>query len=229
MATNNATGRAYNFKDLTGQTFERLTVIGLAGKIGKNLAWQCKCACGNTIVAAGKHLVSGNIRSCKCLAKDRTRERSTKHGMAGSKIYCTWRSMMRRCYDVSTKDFERYGGRGIVVCERWHKFENFLIDLDNLPGEGDSIDRIENDGPYSPSNCQWASAKTQQRNSRKNRLLTCFGKTQCLAAWAEEYGMIVQTLRQRLERGLNASDALTKPVQRYRKIERLTDGPAIQT
>jgi hypothetical protein len=106
--------------------------------------------------------------------------------------------MMHRCHDTKRKTYELYGGRGIVVCKHWHDFENFLDNMGICPGKGWSIDRIDNNKGYEPSNCRWVTQKEQMRNVRHNRNFTFNGKTMCVAAWAEELNMKPGILRDRL-------------------------------
>jgi hypothetical protein len=124
--------------------------------------------------------------------------------------YNAWRAMVNRCHREKDKDYADYGGRGVVVCDRWRGdrgFANFLKDMGPwLPGL--TLERIDVNGPYSPENCRWATWKEQHRNRRDNKLLTYNGKTQCLSAWAEETGVNKTTIRVRLLRGLSPEEAL---------------------
>ncbi len=129
--------------------------------------------------------------------------------------YKTWQSMRGRCNDPNDPYYARYGGRGITICDRWRIFTNFLADMGPRPA-GHTIDRIDNDGDYCPENCRWATATDQQRNTRQNRRITYNGRTQCLTAWAEEYGIKPHTLTARLKRGWIVHQALTIPVGRKR-------------
>jgi hypothetical protein len=114
---------------------------------------------------------------------------------------------MTRCRNPHSQDYERYGGRGIVICERWNKFENFLADMGPRPS-GHSIDRVNNDGNYEPGNCRWATNTQQIRNQSTNRIVTLHGRSQSVAAWAEECDIKADTVRHRLDRGLSAEQAL---------------------
>jgi hypothetical protein len=125
--------------------------------------------------------------------------------------------MIRRCVDQKRKSYKDYGGRGIKVCERWlTSFENFYADMGDAPSKSHEIERVENNGDYTPENCKWCTHKEQARNRRNNRTLTHDGRTQCLAAWADEMKLNVSTVVMRLNRGWSVFDALTKPLVRGR-------------
>jgi hypothetical protein len=125
---------------------------------------------------------------------------SYRHGMTNTKTFSAWQNMRRRCNYPKFILFHRYGGRGIKVCERWLKFENFLEDMGVCPPKF-SLDRIDNDGNYEPGNCRWASRVQQARNSSHNVLLTVNGQTHCISEWAEIAGIGCATLRWRVKRG----------------------------
>ena len=141
----------------------------------------------------------------------------TVHGMCGTPTYTTWLCMIGRCYHPANDAFARYGAKGIVVCDRWKDFQNFFADMGERP-EGQTLDRIDSKGNYEPSNCRWATGKEQHRNKSSNRLITAFGRTQCLSAWAEEFGIDKRTLRSRLVRGnTSPEDALTKSLANHKE------------
>lgn len=134
------------------------------------------------------------------------------HGLSKTPEFRTWTSMMTRCRNPRSQDYPRYGGRGIIVCERWNTFVNFLADMGHKPSRRHSIDRINTNGNYEPSNCRWATPIQQSRNQRSNRVIELNGRSQCVADWAEEYGMAPDTLRHRLDRGFSLEESLEMPV-----------------
>lgn len=187
--------------DLTGQKFGRLTVIARAqsNKDGQP-RWMCQCDCGNTTISYGMHLKSGASKSCGCLTAEKSRERATKHGLSTTKLYPIWKGIKHRCYNPNNKRFMHYGAKGIRICTEWQG--NFKVFYDwamaNGYKDGLTIERIDINGNYEPSNCRWATTKEQANNKSQNHFLTYNGKTQTMAQWAEETGIKYTTLRARI-------------------------------
>lgn len=153
--------------DLTGKRFSRLLVTGYSHNLNGKVWWQCNCDCGNTKAVPGDNLKLGKARSCGCyraeqLTKDRVAVKREDHSS-----YKTYFSMLARCYNTNDKGYVNYGGRGISVCEHWREsFDNFANDMGPRPSREYSIDRIDNDGNYEPSNCKWSTDKEQASNRR---------------------------------------------------------------
>ena len=160
--------------NLVGEKFGRLTVIERCGSnaIGRSL-WACACDCGKKTSVAGYALKSGNTSSCGCFHKDQLRDRVKTHGGYKSPEFSSWINMRTRCNNPKSTWFIHYGGRGIKVCERWEiSFENFIADMGKKPSAQHSIERVNNNGNYEPSNCVWATKKEQARNRRKPNVST---------------------------------------------------------
>lgn len=199
--------------DLTGETFGRLRVLGREG-INKHgqLTWACECECGNRKVTLGMLLRNGQVQSCGCLQKEITASINKTHGKAATPIYYIWRSMMDRCHAPKSHAYSRYGGRGINVCERWQSFEDFYADMGDRP-EGKSLERIDNNGDYSPENVVWADAKAQANNRRSNVILEHNGEKKTMQQWADQLGVKIQTIWARIDRGWTVDRALTQEVR----------------
>ena len=198
--------------DITGQQYGRLTVIGYAGSDKQhNAQWRCRCECGEIVIVRAFELKRGHTASCGCFSRERTRTRLTSHGGKGTRLYRIWEQMKARCNNQTTKQYKDYGGRGITVCAEWaNNFEAFRDwALANGYRDDLTLDRKENDGPYSPDNCRWATRKDQQNNKRNNHMITFKGETRTLTQWAELTGIPRTTLWDRLVRGWSIERALT--------------------
>ena len=204
--------------NLTGKRFGKLVAIKTTGKT-KNGAylWQCKCDCGNEIIANVGNLKNGHTKSCGCLRVDRCKTNFTKHGLEHTRLYGIWSDMRLRCYDEKNIAYHRYGGRGITICDEWKNDVKAFYDWATANGYKDSltIERIDNDGNYCPENCRWATVKEQASNRRSNILVTHNGKTQTMKEWAHEVGIPYKAVWARMQKlGWSAERALTEPVKK---------------
>ena len=169
-----------------GQRFGRLVYIGDGSNEGGRRAAQVECDCGKIIEVRLSHLTGGQIQSCGCFRRDT----HSRHNMSRTKIYKQWAAMLDRCRKPGIlKVFHHYGGRGIKVCDHWHKFENFFADVGMPPKDQTELDRIDNDGNYEPSNVRWANAMVQVRNQRKRR--GCSSQYRGVTYWAARKKWVV--------------------------------------
>lgn len=190
---------------LIGQRFCRLVVVEDAGRQGKRSLWRCRCDCGGERLATGTKLREGQIKSCGCMRREGN---SKTHGLSTTPEYAVWVCMMHRCYNPKRSDYQHYGGRGIRVCARWKKFENFYADMAPRP-PGWTLERRDNNKGYNTNNCCWADRKTQARNRRNAARVTYAGKTATLAEWAEETGVVYGTLSWRRQQGWSDAAVIT--------------------
>lgn len=187
-------------KDLSMQRFGKLQVMEYMYSKDGHTYWLCKCDCGNEVIRRSDHLITGRSKSCGCLRKEMLRQRKTTHGKTHTRLYNIWSGMKRRCINSNDKRYEDYGGRGITVCDEWKDDFQAFHDwaMENGYEEHLTIDRINNDGNYEPSNCRWATYQQQNKNYSRNRLITFEGRTQTVEQWAKEKDIAYSALYQRL-------------------------------
>jgi hypothetical protein len=202
--------------DMTGHRYGRLLVIARNPEKTNHKSWICICDCGNKKSYLAKNLRCGDSKSCGCYQSDWTRKKHSKHGWTGTPEHRTWLDMRRRCLCKNTKNWHNYGGRKISVCKRWSSFENFLADMGPRPSPRHSLDRINNNGNYEPSNCRWATSKQQLRNTRRNRFLEIDGTTKLLSEWASDYNIASSTLSARRKKGIEGKSLIAPPIDRRR-------------
>lgn len=197
--------RLNSIRDLTGQRFGRLTVISLDDRGTRKTYWNCLCDCGNIKSIRSDSLQDGKIRSCGCLKKETDKINLTSnhsHKMSGTRIYQIWQGVKSRCYNPHDARYYRYGGRGIIVCDEWKSDFSSFYDWAMLNGysENLTIDRIDNDGNYEPSNCRWSSQKEQANNRSTNIKITIGNATKTLTEWCEIFELDFKTIYARYNR-----------------------------
>lgn len=199
---------------MIGKRFVRLVVLSLERGPGGRPIAECVCDCGAVTRPLAKNVRNGTTKSCGCLRHDVPAAMQFRHGDAvkGRKAiteYTTWTEIRARCRRPTHPKFPIYGGRGIFVCDRWREsYENFLADMGRKPHPEMSIDRIDNNGPYSPGNCRWATRKTQANNTRQNVRLVIGGAEKPVTEWASISGVPGKRIRARIRRGWDPQKAV---------------------
>lgn len=206
------------FIDLSDQRFGRLLVKGISDmKVpGARVKWNCLCDCGKESSVYSYSLLSGNTKSCGCYHKEITKKSNTTHGQSSAITitleYTAWVHVIGRCYNKNNPDYERYGGRGITVCDRWlNSFENFYADMGIKPTTAHSIDRVKNNEGYHPNNCRWATPAEQARNRSTTVYIEYNGRSMCLKDWAINLNISYAALKKRRLLGWSIEKMLTTP------------------
>jgi hypothetical protein len=197
---------------LIGRQFGSLSVVELNNSTKRGATWVCECECGTRVKRRTSELLDGDCKSCgrACPKRKRTQQ---EHPLFGA-----WLGMIARCHQKSDWHYKNYGARGIVVCERWRTFGNFASDMGDRP-RGHQLERVNNDGPYSPDNCIWATPMQQNRNSRNNRFLVHDGQRMCMKDWANKRNIPYATLFARLKSGWSVERALTAPLRQQKRSQ----------
>lgn len=187
--------------DITGQKFGRLTVLYKLHNYHKKDGsyWLCVCDCGNIAEIRGGNLRHNITKSCGCWLKEHAQSKFTKHGKRSTRLYITWAHIKSRCYNKSIQEYKNYGKRGITMCDEWKDDFQAFYDWSMANGYNDNltIDRIDVNGNYEPTNCRWTTIKQQNRNKRNNRNFTINGETHCLSEWCEILGINYNTVKTR--------------------------------
>lgn len=192
-------------KDISA-SYGRLSVLSVEGGFA-----LCACSCGSdTFKCRVSNLRNGSTKSCGCLRRE-VGVRTRTHGQTKTNLYKNWQQMLSRCNNPMDKSYTNYGGRGITVCNRWEdSFENFALDVGQRPGPNFSLDRKDNNGPYSPENCRWATKTQQSRNRRCALQVTIGQETKSLKEWCDKFGVNYWTAYGRIKRlGWTGDDAVT--------------------
>lgn len=213
------TKRSNHFKDLTGKVYGRLAVVSFAGIVSGGMSsWLCRCECGTEKTVRISLLQSGRTKSCGCLQKQSRFTHTCTHGATAvhSEVrmeYGNWSTMKSRCYNPNSDRFHTHGARGIIVCERWkNSFQYFLDDMGKKPPHM-TLERVNNDGNYEPSNCVWATSKQQANNKRTNHKLELNGAVMNVCQWAEKLGIKARTIHSRIMRKWTTERILSTPAR----------------
>lgn len=198
-------------QDLTGKPFDRWNVLHFAGYHKYKPYWTCQCICMTIRDVLGTSLCNRTSQSCGCLNIEMAREQFTTHGKSRTSEYKIWGAMIRRCESPTNGAYAYYGARGITVCEAWHNFQAFYADMGPRPTTKHSLERLKNSEGYNPDNCIWGTPEIQNRNTRRNVLLTYNGTTQCAEDWAPLVGLQAQLIRYRANHGWSDDETLTTP------------------
>lgn len=207
--------------DLVGKKFGRLLVIEKTDKrdITGGVVWKCKCDCGNITFTTSHSLTTSHCRSCGCYKIDFNREQGktnfTKHGMKHTRLYNTWCNIKQRCYGIDCKNYKNYGARGIKVCDEWLNdfmcFYNWA--MDNGYNNELTIDRVDVNGNYEPSNCRWATMTEQANNKTTNHYVLYKGAKMTVKQLSDKYGIAYRTLLCRINRGWDVEKAVNTPIK----------------
>lgn len=213
-----------DYSSWAGQRYGRLTVTGEEIRMQDGRAKLiCVCDCGTVCEVAPGNLRAGNVRSCGCLSKDRSHKQLYVHGDTGERLWHIWSGMRRRCEETCNKDYPRYGGRGISVCEEWHDYSIFKEwALSHGYNDKLTLDRIDSNGNYEPANCRWATAKEQNNNRRSNHILEYNGERHTISQWSELSGVPSKTLLYRINAGWTVEQALYTPVNHNNRLVKHT-------
>ena len=200
------------FQNLAGERFGRAIVLKRVENKSKRVAYLCKCDCGNEFVTTALNLKKGDTKSCGCIKSEMLASRLTRHGKSKTRLYKIWKGMKNRCLNKNEPSHKNYGGRGISVCKEWTNdylnFEKWA----NANGYNDNLtlDRIDVNGNYEPSNCRWATILEQQNNTRKSHYLEYNGKKKTIAEWAKDLNVKYNTIWTRLKHGWPIEKVLSR-------------------
>lgn len=215
-------GRPYAEKELVGRRSGRLVIVKTAGKASNRARLvECICDCGNKTICRWDGFQQGKTKSCGCLNREQQRKNGLKtihiaiqskvtHNLTNHPLYNTFKRMKRRCLNPKDKNYASYGGRGIAICKEWLNDVSLFVEWSTKNGwkRGLSIDRIDNDGNYTPENCRWVDQKTQCNNTRRTKFLVFKGRRQSITQWAEEFNLDPSNVGRRLKNGWTIEEAL---------------------
>lgn len=201
-------------RDFSGMKIGKLSVVGFSHRVGVKRYFRCICECGREVIAHTARFRRTAMPSCRhCVSKGT--KRHLTHGLSHTPEWKHWCNMRKRCENPNDQAYNRYGGRGIRVCDRWSDFGNFYADMGPRPSAKHSIDRVDNDGHYEPGNCRWATPKDQANNRRSSRILSIGGEQLTLSQVADKHGLTIKQLWARLNQGWTIERAISEPIKDY--------------
>lgn len=205
------------FIDITGQKYNKLTVLSFHDIVNKKARWLCRCECGNEKILYAKDVKNGNTKSCGCLLHQKKYDEETRKKI--TRLQHIYYHIKQRCYDKNRVAYKYYGERGIKMCDEWlentHNFINWAFE--NGYKDELTIERINVNGDYEPNNCKWITLREQGYNKTNSRLYTINGETKCLSQWCNYYHIDYFVVRGRLRRGAPIIEALTKPIDKTKR------------
>lgn len=207
------------YLDISGQRFGRLVAIEYVGRKKSVSQWKCVCDCGNIIITTQSRLKQGCVKSCGCLKKESSLWGGNQRHCASLEfgvihkhpLYTTWNQMKSRCYYPKNNRYKHYGARGIKVCDRWlgeNGFENFVTDMGERPSNRHSLDRIDLNGDYTPTNCRWATYEEQNRNRSNTFLVSYNGNIIPLAQLCEDYNLSYRDIYNKIKQGRDINEII---------------------
>ena len=203
-------------KDITGNRYGKLTVMNFVETKKQQAYFLCRCDCGKEIIIRSNSLKMGRSKSCGCLGHPQ----NIIHGDCGkTKLYKAWSAIQQRCENPKNKGYFKYGGRGIKLCQEWHDYVNFkkwAVENGYKENAGLSIDRIDNNGNYEPSNCRWTNIYVQSHNTRKNHNITYNGETKCISEWARVLDLERDIIWNKVRRGTDGAKAIELAIKKYK-------------
>lgn len=201
-------------KDHTGEVYGKLKVLEFVERKDKKTCWKCRCSCGNEVIYPITYLTSGDTKSCGCLKKEMAAKNGRKNSFVKNhRLYTIWIDLRRRCYNKSRKNYQYYGAKGIKVCEEWKdNFKNFQDwAFENGYDDTLTIDRININDDYKPSNCRWATIKEQNNNMSTNHIIEYNGEKYTLSQLAEKYNLSYSLVKNRIRNNWSIEDIVNKP------------------
>lgn len=210
--------------NITNQRFGNLTVLRQSANMNKKTAWECLCDCGNVVTVTTSNLTCNRIKSCGCMKKELLIKRNSTHNQRNTHLYEVWKSIKQRCKNPQSYAYKNYGGRGITICKEWNNDFKAFSDwsyangytTENRTSEKTklTIDRINNDGNYEPSNCRWVTRSHQCKNKRNNKVILYHGKSLCLVDWCKELNLHYTTISGRISRGWSIEKSFETPTKK---------------